>query len=54
MSTASEYRQRAEECERDAAKISFAPDREALLEIAKRWREMADHSEAWENRERDD
>lgn len=54
MGKAEEYRGRAEACECDAAKISFAPDREALLEIARRWREMANHAEARENRKRDD
>lgn len=46
MTRAEEYRERAAECERDAAKISFLPDRRQLLEIAQRWREMAEHAEA--------
>lgn len=52
MTTAEEYRLRAEECERDAERIAFLPDKQTLREIAQRWREMADHAEARESRKR--
>jgi hypothetical protein len=49
---AEEYRERAAECERDAARIGFQPDKKVLLEIAQRWREMADKAEARDARKR--
>jgi hypothetical protein len=45
MSTAEEYRQKAEEAEKMADKINDPNIKRAYLEIAKQWRLMADHAE---------
>jgi hypothetical protein len=44
-SKAALFRERAEECEGLAAQISFAPARQQLMEICKRWRALAEQAE---------
>jgi hypothetical protein len=46
MNTPEEYRQRAADCERVAAETSSADVRETMLEVAARWRRLADEDEA--------
>ena len=46
MSSAAEYRKRAEDCEDIARRMSLRDDRERLLLMAQRWRQLADREDA--------
>jgi hypothetical protein len=48
MQKSSEYRRMAEECQEIANKISLSSEREAMLERAKQWLELAEKLEAGE------
>jgi hypothetical protein len=49
-SRASSCRERAEQCERAASRVVDEEIRRAYLDLAKQWRQMADHSEEIERR----
>ena len=46
MKIVAEYRERAAECEQLAARVITPDQREAIMQIARAWRELADSREA--------